>query len=75
MFTLEIIVICLLELQSDRLCEDPKEVIIGDNVLIAANSYVNFDVPENSIVIGNPGHIYPSVHATDGYICQKYLEK
>lgn len=50
-------------------------VIIGDNVLIAANSYVNFDVPENSIVIGNPGHIYPSVHATDGYICQKYLEK
>lgn len=50
-------------------------VKIADNVLIAANSYVNFDVPKNSIVIGNPGHIYPSAHATDGYICQKYLEK
>ena len=46
---------------------------IADNVLIAANSYVNFDVPANIIVIGNPGKIYHSEHATDGYICQKYM--
>lgn len=49
------------------------KVSIGDNVLIAANSYVNFDVPSNSIVIGNPGRIVPSVKATEGYICQKWI--
>lgn len=34
-------------------------VHIGDNVLIAPGAFVNFDVPENSIVIGNPGKIIP----------------
>ncbi len=33
------------------------KVNIGDNVLIAPGAFVNFDVPENSIVIGNPGQI------------------
>lgn len=32
-------------------------VNIGDNVLIAPGAFVNFDVPDNSIVIGNPGKI------------------
>lgn len=32
---------------------------IGDNVLIAPGAFVNFDVPENSTVIGNPGKIIP----------------
>ena len=32
-------------------------VHIGNNVLIAPNAFVNFDVPDNSIVIGNPGKI------------------
>ena len=32
-------------------------ITIGDNVLIAGNSFVNFDVPNNSIVLGNPGKI------------------
>lgn len=41
---------------------------IGDNVLIAANSYVNNDVPSNSIVIGNPSKIIPNQNATLGYI-------
>lgn len=40
---------------------------VGDNVLIAPNSYVNFDVPNNSIVIGNPAIIKPSDKATEGY--------
>lgn len=41
---------------------------IGNNVLIAPNSYVTFDVPDNSIVMGNPATIIPNISATDGYI-------
>ncbi|MDN3695231.1 serine acetyltransferase [Chryseobacterium tructae] len=48
-------------------------VNIGDNVLIAPNAYVNFDVPENSMVMGNPGKVYPSLEATYGYINNKVL--
>ena len=44
------------------------KVSIGDNVLIAPNSYINFDVPSNSIVIGNPAIIYKSDSAVDEYI-------
>ncbi len=43
-------------------------ITIGDNVLIAGNAFVNFDVPANSIVIGNPGKIIPKEDATEGYI-------
>lgn len=32
-------------------------VTIGNNVLIAPGAFVNFDVPDNSIVIGNPARI------------------
>ena len=41
---------------------------IGDDVLIAPNSYVNFDVPSHSIVIGNPGKINPNNFATQSYV-------
>jgi serine O-acetyltransferase len=41
---------------------------IGDNVLIGPCAYVNFDVPDNSIVIGNPGKVVESDSATEGYI-------
>jgi serine O-acetyltransferase len=41
---------------------------IGDDVLIAPLSYVNFDVPAHSIVIGNPGRIIPRENATEDYI-------
>lgn len=44
------------------------DIRIGDNVLIAPNSYVNFDVPEHSIVIGNPGEIHYKEDATKGYV-------
>lgn len=43
-------------------------VHIGDDVLIAANSFVNCDVPEHSIVFGNPCIIKPQDGATTGYI-------
>ena len=34
-------------------------VKIGNDVLIAPGAFVNFDVPDNSIVIGNPGKVIP----------------
>ena len=36
--------------------------------MIAPNSFVNFDVPDHSIVIGNPGVIHRKENATEGYI-------
>lgn len=32
-------------------------ITVGENVTIAPNSFVNFDVPAGSLVIGNPGEI------------------
>lgn len=49
------------------------KITIGDNVLIAPNAYVNFDVPSNSIVIGNPGKIIENrPNATEGY-CNRLI--
>lgn len=47
------------------------KINIGDNVLIAPNSYVNFDVPNDSIVIGNPAKIIYNKNATKEYIDKK----
>ena len=41
---------------------------IGDDVLIAPNTFVNFDVPSHSIVIGNPAKIHYRDNATEGHI-------
>lgn len=41
---------------------------IGKNVLIAPNSFVNFDVPANSLVIGNPGKVIEKNNPTEYYI-------
>lgn len=46
-------------------------ITIGSNVLIAPLTYVNFDVPDNSIVIGNPGRIISKENATENYINRK----
>lgn len=43
-------------------------ITIGTDVLIAPLPYVNFDVPDHSIVIGNPGKIIPRENATEAYI-------
>lgn len=43
-------------------------VHIGNNVLIAPLCFVNFDVPDNSVVIGNPSRIIPKENATRNYI-------
>lgn len=44
------------------------KITIGSNVLIAPNSFVNIDIPENSVVIGNPAKIIYDENATVGYI-------
>lgn len=41
---------------------------VGDDVLIAPNTYVNCDIPSHSIVFGNPCIIKSVANATDGYI-------
>lgn len=43
-------------------------VRIGNDVLVAPLSFVNFDVPSHSIVIGNPAKIIQREHATESYI-------
>lgn len=42
-------------------------VRIGDDVLIAANTFVDFDVPDHSIVIGNPGQVHYKKNAAADY--------
>ena len=41
---------------------------VGSDVLIAPNSYVNCDIPDHSIVFGNPCIIKHRDNATEGYI-------
>ena len=44
------------------------DITVGNDVLIAPNSYVNFDVPDHSVVIGNPATVHSKESATQGYI-------
>lgn len=44
-------------------------ITIGDDVMIAPNSFVNFDVPSHSVVVGNPGVIHHRDDATESYVC------
>ncbi len=43
-------------------------VHIGNDVLIAPNTFVNFDVPDHSVVIGNPAIIHFRENATEGHL-------
>ena len=58
----------------DNVCMNANSIIvggvkIGNNVLIAPGAFVNFDVPDNAIVIGNPGKIIQKDSSpTDKYI-------
>ena len=44
------------------------KVTIGDDVLCAANSFINFCVPDHSVVLGNPGRIHAKKNSTAGYL-------
>lgn len=46
-------------------------VTIGEDVMIAPLTFVNFDVPPHSIVIGNPAKIIHKENATQDYICNR----
>ena len=50
-------------------------ITIGDDVLIAANTFVNCDIPSHSIVFGNPCIIKtkPDCNVTEGYINRKCI--
>ena len=45
---------------------------VGSHVLIAPNAFVNFDVPDHSLVIGNPGRIIAKHNPTKDYINYKW---
>ena len=47
------------------------KVVIGEDVMIAPLTFVNFDVPPHSIVIGNPAKIIHKQNATEDYICNR----
>ncbi|MBO6274976.1 MAG: hypothetical protein J6M91_05495, partial [Methanobrevibacter sp.] len=44
------------------------KIFIGDDVLIAPNSFVNFSIPSYSIVVGNPAVVKKTENATRGYL-------
>jgi len=47
------------------------KIAIGDNVMIAPLTFVNMDIPANSIVSGNPAQIRSQEDATAGYVMNK----
>lgn len=47
------------------------KITIGDDVLIAPNSYVNCDIPSHSVVYGNPCIIKHRENATEDYVNRK----
>lgn len=50
------------------------DIVIGNNVMLAPNTFVNIDIPDNSIVVGNPAKIIHAAHATEGYIQYPYID-
>ncbi len=46
-------------------------ITVGDDVLIAPNTYVNCDIPSHSVVLGNPCVIRHRDDATENYINRK----
>ena len=49
------------------------KVTIGSDALIAPGAYVNFDVPSNAVVLGNPGKVI-SQAGSAGYVNHTYPE-
>lgn len=46
-------------------------ITIGNDVLIAGGAMVNFNVPDHSVVIGNPGEIHYKENCVDEYLTGK----
>lgn len=45
-----------------------SNIVVGDDVLIAPNTYINCNIPDHSIVVGNPCIIKRVDNATKDYI-------
>ena len=43
-------------------------IYIGNDVMIAANTFVNFDVPDGALVLGSPGTIHKREKASYPYV-------
>lgn len=43
-------------------------VVVGDDVMIAPNAFINQDIPSHSVVIGNPCIVIHKDNATEQYI-------
>ncbi len=46
-------------------------ITIGSDVLIAPSAFVNFDVPDHSIVVGNPARVIHRENAVEEYVCNR----
>ena len=46
-------------------------ITVGDDVVIAPNTFVNQDIPSHSVVVGNPCKIYHKENATGQFIWNK----
>lgn len=46
-------------------------IVIGNDVLIGPNAFVNIDIPDGAIALGNPCIIIPKDKASDKYIVYK----
>lgn len=44
------------------------KITVGNDVLIAPNTFINQDIPDHSVVLGNPCIIRHKDWATQGYI-------
>ena len=48
------------------------KVMIGNDLMVAPNTYINFDVPSHSICFGNPAQVIHKKYATEFYIDNPY---
>lgn len=60
----------------DRVWVSPGAIVvggitIGDGAVIGPGAMVNFDVPPNAVVLGNPGKVV-SMRGSDGYCIRKW---
>lgn len=46
-------------------------IVIGNDVFIASNTFVNQSIPDHSIVVGNPCKVIEKQGATEGYIINR----
>ena len=45
-----------------------SNIIVGDDILIAPNAYINRDIPSHCICLGNPVKMIERADATEYYI-------